>query len=93
MPYASAEVAGGKVDMILHVGDFAYDMENDNGTRAQLFMNEIMNMSAYVPYMVDAGNHEQGYRFAHYTEHFRNSPLNYDYPSVTTDNGRAPNNW
>eukprot|EP00615_Pteridomonas_danica_P006811 CAMPEP_0114337072 /NCGR_PEP_ID=MMETSP0101-20121206/6127_1 /TAXON_ID=38822 ORGANISM="Pteridomonas danica, Strain PT" /NCGR_SAMPLE_ID=MMETSP0101 /ASSEMBLY_ACC=CAM_ASM_000211 /LENGTH=422 /DNA_ID=CAMNT_0001469201 /DNA_START=149 /DNA_END=1417 /DNA_ORIENTATION=- len=93
MPYTSTEVQQGNVDMILHVGDLAYDMSDDNGTRAQLWMNEIMNMSAYVPYMVDAGNHEQDYRFAHYTEYFRASPLNYDYPTVTSDNGEAPNNW
>jgi hypothetical protein len=79
--------------MILHVGDFAYDMKENNGSTGQLFMNEIMNMSDYVPYMVDVGNHEQAYRFAHYTEHFRASPQNFEYPTVTTDNGVAPNNW
>lgn len=46
------------------------------GARGQLFMNEIQNMSAFLPYMVDPGNHEQSFRFAHYTEYFRNQPKN-----------------
>ena len=41
--------------------------------------------------MVDHGNHESGYSFAHFTEFFRSQPSNT--PWVTTDNGEAPNNW
>jgi len=93
MPWASEEVQAGHFDMILHVGDFAYDFNTDNGNVGRQFMNEVQNMSAYLPYMVDHGNHENHYKFAHYTEFYRNQPLNDVDPSVTTDNGVAPNNW
>lgn len=61
-------------------------------------MNEIQNMSAYTPYMVNPGNHENAYNVAHYTEFFRNQPTNKDdnpsgVATVSTDNGDAPNNW
>lgn len=93
MPWASIEVQENHFDMILHVGDFAYDFDSNNGATARVFMNEISNMSAYVPYMVDQGNHEQAYNFAYYTEFFRNQPYNMDDRFVVTDNGAAPNNW
>jgi hypothetical protein len=48
---------------------------------------------AYVPYMVNPGNHESGLNFAHYTEFFRDQPYNLIDQTVTTDNGDAPNNW
>lgn len=93
MPYASVEVESGDIDMILHVGDFAYNMNDQDGAIGSLFMNEIQNMSAYTPYMVDPGNHDSSYNFAYYTEFFRNQPVNPEHPTVTTDNGVAPNNW
>lgn len=93
MPWASKEVIDGHFDMILHVGDFAYNLQDDNGERGRLFMNEISNMSSIVPYMVDAGNHESGYGFAHYTEYFRSQPSNLEVVNASTDNGLAPNNW
>ena len=93
MPWASKEVQDGRVDMILHVGDFAYDLFGNQGLTGRQFMNEISNMSAYVPYMVDHGNHESDYNFAHYTEFFRGQPSNLIHDTVVTDNGVAPNNW
>eukprot|EP00400_MALV-I_sp_L67-5_P000994 gene994-532_t len=94
MPYASQEVAHGDVDMIIHVGDFAYDFPDENGEIGVLFMNEIQNMSALVPYHTDVGNHEAPNNFAHYTEYFANMPIDlHSHEYVTTDNGVAPNNW
>ena len=92
MPWTSREVQNGGVDIILQVGDFAYDLESEGGEVGRLFMNEIQNMSAFVPYMVLPGNHESGYNFAHYTEFFRNQP-SIEGSTVKTDNGIAPNNW
>lgn len=91
--FSFLQVAAGEVDLILHIGDFAYDLESDAGARGKLFMEEIQNMSASVPYMVDPGNHEQGFMFAHYTELFRAMPSNEAVPTVVTANGAAPNNW
>ena len=95
LPWVTAEVHRSRIDMILHIGDFAYDMDSNNGQNGRLFMNDIQNASAYIPYMVDPGNHEVGYNFAFYTEFFRGMPSNPTppYTTVTTDNGVAPNNW
>lgn len=49
----------GIYDTIIHVGDFAYDMNSDNAEVGDQFMNQIQSVAAYVPYMVCAGNHEE----------------------------------
>ncbi|GMI10339.1 hypothetical protein TrLO_g9868 [Triparma laevis f. longispina] len=88
------EVQEDNFDMILHVGDFAYNMDNDNGRNGDVFMKNIQPMAAHLPYVVDAGNHEVAYDFSHYTERFRNMPANSkEMPTVTSGNGEAPNNW
>lgn len=46
-------------DAIIHVGDFAYDMNSDNALVGDQFMNQIQSIAAYTPYMVCAGNHEE----------------------------------
>lgn len=46
-------------DAIIHVGDFAYDMNTDDGEVGDQFMNQIQSVAAYAPYMVCAGNHEE----------------------------------
>ncbi|KAJ8604431.1 hypothetical protein CTAYLR_000882 [Chrysophaeum taylorii] len=89
MPAVSREILESRFDMILHVGDFAYDFDSDAGERGAQFMNDIQNVSALVPYMVSVGNHESGFNFAHYSEFFRLMPT--DTPWMTTDNGPAPN--
>jgi len=81
----------GKADMILHVGDFAYDFDSQGGHVGDVFMQNIEQTAAYIPYMVNVGNHESGQHFAHYTERFRHMPTTTG--TVTTDNGKAPNNW
>lgn len=46
-------------DAIIHVGDFAYDMDSENGAIGDEYMRQIEPLAAYVPYMVCAGNHEE----------------------------------
>lgn len=46
-------------DAIIHVGDFAYDMDSDQAVVGDEFMNQIQDVAAYVPYMVCVGNHEE----------------------------------
>eukprot|EP00633_Aureoumbra_lagunensis_P005248 CAMPEP_0197316426 /NCGR_PEP_ID=MMETSP0891-20130614/42762_1 /TAXON_ID=44058 ORGANISM="Aureoumbra lagunensis, Strain CCMP1510" /NCGR_SAMPLE_ID=MMETSP0891 /ASSEMBLY_ACC=CAM_ASM_000534 /LENGTH=440 /DNA_ID=CAMNT_0042805893 /DNA_START=95 /DNA_END=1414 /DNA_ORIENTATION=+ len=89
MPAVAKEIREERVDQILHVGDFAYNFEDENGERGARFMNDIQNISAYIPYMVSCGNHEAPRNFAHYTEFFRLMPTST--PWLTTDNGPAPN--
>lgn len=49
----------GMYDAIIHVGDFAYDMNTDNARVGDEFMQQIESVAAYVPYMVCPGNHEE----------------------------------
>lgn len=53
------ETQKGLYDAILHVGDFAYDMNTDNGLVGDDFMRQIETIAAYVPCMVCVGNHEE----------------------------------
>lgn len=46
-------------DAIIHIGDFAYDMDSDNAVVGDQFMRQIETVAAYVPYMVCPGNHEE----------------------------------
>lgn len=46
-------------DAVIHVGDFAYDMNSENAAVGDQFMRQIEPLAAYVPYMVCPGNHEE----------------------------------
>nr|CAI5830104.1 unnamed protein product [Callosobruchus analis] len=64
------EAQRGMYDTILHVGDFAYDMDTDNAAVGDQFMRQIQSIAAYVPYMTCPGNHEEAYNFSNYRERF-----------------------
>lgn len=64
------EIQRGQHDLILHIGDMAYDLEFDNGRVGDQFMRQIEPMAAYVPYQTIPGNHERGYNFSHYKNRF-----------------------
>ncbi|CAD7086846.1 unnamed protein product [Hermetia illucens] len=57
-------------DAIIHVGDFAYDMNSDEAKVGDEFMNQIQAIAAYAPYMVCSGNHEEKYNFSNYRARF-----------------------
>lgn len=59
LPRLQEETQSGMYDAILHVGDFAYDMHNQNGQVGDEFMRQVETIAAYVPYMVVPGNHEE----------------------------------
>uniref|UniRef100_A0A8D3C4V7 Purple acid phosphatase n=1 Tax=Scophthalmus maximus TaxID=52904 RepID=A0A8D3C4V7_SCOMX len=60
----------GMYDVILHIGDFAYDMHEDNARIGDEFMRQIQSIAAYVPYMTCPGNHEAPYNFSNYRNRF-----------------------
>ncbi|XP_026165245.1 acid phosphatase type 7 [Mastacembelus armatus] len=60
----------GMYDAILHIGDFAYDMHEDNARIGDEFMRQIESIAAYVPYMTCPGNHEATYNFSNYRNRF-----------------------
>eukprot|EP00624_Nannochloropsis_granulata_P006922 evm.model.NODE_5471_length_2921_cov_21.671003.2 len=46
-------------DGVVHVGDFAYDMDEREGVQGDLFMRQIEPIAARLPYMTSMGNHEK----------------------------------
>uniref|UniRef100_A0A914XYM1 Purple acid phosphatase n=1 Tax=Panagrolaimus superbus TaxID=310955 RepID=A0A914XYM1_9BILA len=60
----------GDFDMILHVGDLAYNLDTSDGTYGDVFMRQIEPAAAYVPYMTVVGNHEYNYNFSHYVNRY-----------------------
>lgn len=64
------ETQQGMYDVILHIGDFAYDMHEDNARIGDEFMRQIQSVAAYVPYMTCPGNHEWAYNFSNYKNRF-----------------------
>mmetsp|Transcript_118041 Transcript_118041/g.329012 ORF Transcript_118041/g.329012 Transcript_118041/m.329012 type:complete len:568 (+) Transcript_118041:52-1755(+) len=81
-----------KLDMVLHVGDMAYDLDSDNGRNGDAWMRDVEPLAATVPYMVSLGNHEAANNFNHYTQRFRNMPSNSGNISFG-EFGTVPNNW
>ena len=59
-----------KYDFFLHVGDFAYNLNTDNGRRGDDFLSDIEGIAAYVPYMTVVGNHERHQNYTHYRNLF-----------------------
>ncbi|KAL3284956.1 hypothetical protein HHI36_019085 [Cryptolaemus montrouzieri] len=80
------ETQRGMYDAILHVGDFAYDMDSENAEIGDEFMRQIESIAAYVPYMTCPGNHEEKYNFSNYRERFSmiNGP---DFPAFSFNMG------
>ncbi|KAI6230197.1 Purple acid phosphatase [Aphelenchoides fujianensis] len=68
----------GEFDLVIHVGDLAYDLHKENGTIGDIFMNSIQPIATRVPYMVIAGmctrNHEEYKNFTHYRHRFPSPP-------------------
>nr|XP_016923150.1 acid phosphatase type 7 isoform X4 [Drosophila suzukii] len=70
LPALQRETQNGQYDAIIHVGDFAYDMDWENGEVGDEFMRQVETIAAYVPYMVCVGNHEEKYNFSNYRARF-----------------------
>lgn len=69
-PYLVKEVENGHFDVLFHIGDFAYDLHNDNGDRGHKFMDMIEPIAARLPYLTIPGNHEEHANFSHYDARF-----------------------
>ncbi|CAJ1384848.1 unnamed protein product [Effrenium voratum] len=92
LPSLQMAARNGELDMVLHVGDMAYDFDSDNGRNGDAWMRDIEPLAATVPYMVSMGNHEASQNFNHYTQRFRNMPSNSGSISLP-EFGTVPNNW
>eukprot|EP00300_Choanocystis_sp_HF-7_P018992 c20201_g1_i1.p1 GENE.c20201_g1_i1~~c20201_g1_i1.p1 ORF type:complete len:575 (+),score=118.16 c20201_g1_i1:251-1726(+) len=70
LPALALEAALGATDVFVHVGDFAYDMYEDNATKGDLWFHQIEPLASHIPYMVCPGNHEGMYDFLNYRSRF-----------------------
>ncbi|XP_066984144.1 acid phosphatase type 7-like isoform X2 [Macrobrachium rosenbergii] len=70
LPRLQEETQLGMYDAVIHVGDFAYNMDSDNARVGDEFMRQIQPIAAYVPYMTCVGNHEFMYNFSNYRARF-----------------------
>ncbi|KFM71094.1 Iron/zinc purple acid phosphatase-like protein, partial [Stegodyphus mimosarum] len=70
LPRLQEDVQKGMYDAVLHVGDFAYDLDSDDAKVGDEFMRQIETIAAYVPYMTCVGNHESAYNFSNYDNRF-----------------------
>ena len=66
LPDLLADAAGTSYDAVLAVGDFAYDLRDDDGHRGDEYMSMIQPLAATMPFMTCPGNHEVHYNFSHY---------------------------
>ena len=57
-------------DGVLHVGDFAYDLDDDEGAKGDRWLNNVEPVSSNFAYMTLPGNHESHENFTHYKERF-----------------------
>nr|CAD7398004.1 unnamed protein product [Timema poppensis] len=58
LPHLQNEVQRGFYDAVIHAGDFAYDMNDEEGNVGDKFLRQIESMAGYIPYMTCPGNHE-----------------------------------
>eukprot|EP01089_Gocevia_fonbrunei_P016557 TRINITY_DN5161_c0_g1_i1.p1 TRINITY_DN5161_c0_g1~~TRINITY_DN5161_c0_g1_i1.p1 ORF type:complete len:483 (+),score=127.32 TRINITY_DN5161_c0_g1_i1:206-1450(+) len=62
----------GMYDMIIHVGDYAYDLQDDEARVGDQFLNDIQPLAAHLPYQTCPGNHEAdvAHTFLNYKQRF-----------------------
>jgi hypothetical protein len=76
LPYLTADVMSGAIDIVLHVGDIAYDLDSNNGANGDTFVVNAQPYSAYVPTHYCPGNHESAEDFFQYINRFDMMPGN-----------------
>ncbi|XP_027200750.2 acid phosphatase type 7-like [Dermatophagoides pteronyssinus] len=83
LPYLKKDVEQNLFDVIFHIGDFAYDLNDEHGKVGHHFMRSIEPVASKVPYMTCPGNHERHDNFSHYDSRFsmigdRSQPIHSD---------------
>lgn len=74
LPWLYKDAAAGAFDVVAHIGDFAYDLDSNNGTNGDVFMRNIEQIAAHVPYHTCPGNHESANDFLEYSNRFNVMP-------------------
>jgi len=70
LPSLLKQAESGWPDAFIHLGDYAYDLPDDNGLRGDMFLQRIQPISANYPYMTIIGNHENSHNCSHYRNRF-----------------------
>ncbi|NIG58383.1 iron/zinc purple acid phosphatase-like protein-like [Pontoporia blainvillei] len=70
LPRLCSDTQQGRYNAALHVGDFTYNMDQDNAHVRDKFMNLIEPVAASLPYVTCPGNHEDRYNFSNYKARF-----------------------
>lgn len=58
IPRLAEEVRHGQVDVVMHIGDFGYDLDTNNSYLGDDFMKMIQPIAGRLPYQTCPGNHE-----------------------------------
>lgn len=72
IPWLTHGVENDNIDIIFHIGDIAYDLDDDGGRNGDEFMRRIEPIASKVPYQTVPGNHEAARNFSHYDNLFAN---------------------
>ena len=81
------EIRSSEYDLLMHIGDFAYDIDDENGKRGDEFFQAMSSTTRRIPYIITPGNHER---------RNRGELLNYRFRMPNTDTlttGGRSNNY
>jgi len=67
-PSSIESIMKANVQAVLHVGDVAYDIDDDCGENGDAFMRGIEPISSKVPWIFVVGDHEGGRKSLHYKD-------------------------
>ena len=74
-PQLVADAEAGVFQYVLHVGDAAYNLDSNNGTTGDEFMNLMQDYATVTPTMFTPGNHEAASNFSQLARFSSNSFL------------------
>lgn len=66
----ASRVEMGFYDAVFHLGDLAYNLEDDDGNRGDEFMKQMQPVASRVPFLTIPGNHEKFENFSHYNARY-----------------------
>jgi hypothetical protein len=66
MPWLLEDALSGNLDVVVHIGDMAYNLDSAGGLVGDAFMLQIQPLAASVPYHMAPGNHETATDFYEY---------------------------
>jgi len=58
MPLLLKDIEDGVVDVLVHVGDAAYNLQDNGGATGDAFMVQMQPVASFIPYHLCPGNHE-----------------------------------